>query len=59
MKRLLQDADLVKFAKSKPLLNEIELHRNDAEKIIEIMHPLQKEAEKKLKEELEEHAVES
>ena len=59
LKRLLQDADLVKFAKSKPLLNEIELHRNDAEKIIEIMHPLQKEAEKKLKEELEEHAVES
>lgn len=37
--KLLQEADLVKFAKSKPLLNEIELHRNDAENIIDKLHP--------------------
>jgi hypothetical protein len=36
---LLHDADLVKFAKSKPLPNEIDLHRQDAEGIIDIMHP--------------------
>lgn len=39
LQRLLQEADLVKFAKSKPLLNEIELHRNDAETIIDNLHP--------------------
>ncbi len=39
LKLLLQEADLVKFAKSKPLLNEIDLHRRDAELIIEKMHP--------------------
>jgi len=39
LQKLLQEADLVKFAKSKPLLNEIELHRNDAEFIIDKFHP--------------------
>jgi len=39
LQKLLQEADLVKFAKSKPLLNEIELHRNDAENIIDKLHP--------------------
>lgn len=39
LQRLLKEADLVKFAKSKPLLNEIELHRNDAETIIDNLHP--------------------
>jgi len=39
LKKLLQEADLVKFAKYKPLANEIELHRNDAEEIIEVLHP--------------------
>ena len=39
LKRLLQEADLVKFAKSKPLLNTTDLHRKDAETIIEKMHP--------------------
>lgn len=39
LQELLKEADLVKFAKSKPLLNEIELHRNDAENIIDKMHP--------------------
>ncbi len=39
LRRLLREADLVKFAKMKPLLNEIELHRQDAEKVIDVMHP--------------------
>jgi len=39
LQKLLQEADLVKFAKFKPLVNEIELHRNDAGKIIEELHP--------------------
>ncbi|MDH3322466.1 MAG: hypothetical protein OEM04_05705 [Flavobacteriaceae bacterium] len=39
LQNLLQEADLVKFAKSKPLLNEIELHRNDTEVIIDKLHP--------------------
>jgi len=39
LKQLLKEADLVKFAKSKPLLNEIELHRNYAEFIIDKFHP--------------------
>lgn len=39
LKKLLKDADLVKFAKSKPLQNEIALHREDAEGIIDILHP--------------------
>ena len=39
LKKLLQEADLVKFAKSKPLQNEIVLHREDAEGIIDTLHP--------------------
>ena len=39
LQRLLKEADLVKFAKYTPLSNEIELHRNDAEDIVNIMHP--------------------
>jgi hypothetical protein len=39
LQELLKEADLVKFAKSKPLLNETELHRNNAENIIDKMHP--------------------
>ncbi len=39
LQKLLQEADLVKFAKYKPLVNEIELHRNDAGVIIEELHP--------------------
>lgn len=35
LRLLLKDADLVKFAKYIPLANDIELHRNDAGKIIE------------------------
>ena len=39
LKKLLKEADLVKFAKSKPLQNEIALHRMDAEGIIDSLHP--------------------
>ena len=35
LQKLLQEADLVKFAKYKPLSNEIELHRNDAGYVID------------------------
>ncbi len=51
LQRLLQEADLVKFAKMKPLLNEIELHRKDAENVIDIMHPAHEARMKKEKEE--------
>lgn len=51
LQRLLQDADLVKFAKMKPLLNEIELHRRDAETVIDIIHPAQEAKARKEKEE--------
>lgn len=47
LKKLLQEADLVKFAKSHPMANEIDLHRNDAEKIIDIIHPKLEERERK------------
>lgn len=54
LRRLLQEADLVKFAKMKPLLNEIELHRQDAETVIDVMHPahearLKREREEEMK----------
>ncbi len=39
LNRLLKDADLVKFAKFKPLINEIELHRQDARVVIDRMKP--------------------
>ena len=43
LQKLLQEADLVKFAKSKPLQNEIALHRVDAEGIIDTLHPIEVE----------------
>ena len=43
LQKLLQEADLVKFAKSKPLQNEIALHRDDAEGIIDVLHPIKLE----------------
>lgn len=39
LKLLLQEADLVKFAKSKPMVIEIENHRGSAELIIDNLHP--------------------
>lgn len=44
LQKLLQEADLVKFAKSKPLQNEIALHRGDAEGIIDVLHPIKIES---------------
>lgn len=44
LQKLLQEADLVKFAKSKPLQNEISLHRTDAEGIIDTLHPIKLES---------------
>ena len=49
LRKLLQEADLVKFAKSKPLANEIELHRSDTGEIIDMLRP---------KNEIEDEAVE-
>ena len=39
LRKLLSESDLVKFAKYKPLSNEIELHRNVAGTIIDELHP--------------------
>ena len=39
LNELLKDADLVKFAKYKPLVNEIELHRQDARSVIDKLRP--------------------
>jgi len=47
LKKLLQEADLVKFAKSKPLIDEIEEHRDNAEVIIDNMHPTKKDKDSK------------
>ena len=44
LQKLLQEADLVKFAKSKPLQNEIALHRVDAEGVIDSLHPIKVES---------------
>lgn len=46
LQKLLQEADLVKFAKSKPLQNEIAIHRGDAEGIIDVLHPIKIEEPK-------------
>jgi len=39
LQKLLREADLVKFAKFKPMSTEIELHRTDAENIINNLKP--------------------
>lgn len=39
LQNLLEEADLVKFAKSKPVASEIEMHRVDTENIINNLHP--------------------
>ena len=48
LKELLREADLVKFAKSKPLAPEIEEDRRDAEEIIHNLKPKQKTTEDEL-----------
>lgn len=50
LKTLLQEADLVKFAKSKPFADEIEMHRNYADVILE---GLKSEEEEIIEEETE------
>ena len=39
LQKLLQEADLVKFAKYKPIESDIEVHRNDTENIIKDLQP--------------------
>lgn len=43
LKHLLKEADLVKFAKSKPVQHTIENHRAEAENIIDKLHPKEEE----------------
>ena len=43
LQKLLQEADLVKFAKHKPMSNEIEYHRVDTESIINELKPKPRE----------------
>ena len=44
LQHLLREADLVKFAKSKPLETEVALHRGEAEEVIDTIHPKYKES---------------
>lgn len=46
LKEVLQSADLVKFAKSKPMVEEIRGHRNVSERILQSLKPIKKEEEK-------------
>ena len=43
LKEVLQSADLVKFAKSKPVIEEIKAHRNLSEQIVQQIKPLKQE----------------
>lgn len=45
LKELLQESDLVKFAKSKPLSHEIEQDRKDAKNVIDNLKPKKEEVE--------------
>lgn len=45
LKELLQESDLVKFAKSKPLSDEIEQDRKDAKNVIDNLKPKKEEVE--------------
>lgn len=40
LKEVLQSADMVKFAKSKPIVDEIKVHRNLAERILQNLKPV-------------------
>lgn len=46
LQHLLREADLVKFAKSKPLEMEVAVHRGEAEEVIDTIHPKYKESKK-------------
>lgn len=43
LKEVLQSADLVKFAKSKPIIEEIRGHRNISERILQSLKPVKEE----------------
>lgn len=43
LKEILQSADLVKFAKSKPIVEEIKEHRNLSERILQSLKPVKEE----------------
>lgn len=43
LKEVLQSADLVKFAKSKPIVEEIRGHRNISERILQSLKPIKEE----------------
>lgn len=60
LKELLQEADLVKFAKSKPLSHEIEEDRRDAENVLENLKakPVIEEVETETKTEEKEDELE-
>lgn len=49
LKEVLQSADLVKFAKSKPMVEEIKGHRNLSERILQSLKPVKKEEEEPIK----------
>lgn len=42
LKEVLHSADMVKFAKSKPIVEEIKAHRTDAERILQNLKPVKK-----------------
>lgn len=53
LKEILQSADLVKFAKSKPIVEEIKEHRNLSERILQSLKPVKEEPVKTSENEVE------
>jgi len=49
LKEILQSADMVKFAKSSPIVEEIKGHRNLSERILQSLKPVKKEEEESIK----------
>ena len=49
LKEILQSADMVKFAKSSPIVEEIKGHRNLSERILQSLKPVKKEEEEPIK----------
>ena len=47
LKEVLKSADLVKFAKAKPIVEEIKGHRNVSERILQSLKPIKEEEPKK------------
>lgn len=57
LQNLLSEADLVKFAKSKPAYSEIELHRSSTEKIITNLKPKIEESKEGEEESIQEEPI--